>query len=166
MECPICFNLIKESVIGSCTHHFCKFCLIKWCEFGGTNCPTCKTPITHIRSDIEFDRLSGNIGVDPRNEENYIIIKFVKEDKAGITLENYYSYLGLGTRGPGVIITKINENAKCYKEGLRKKDIILAINNIPCVDHKQSIDIINNCWRESTTIICSILNSRRISHID
>ena len=35
MDCPICFNLINNSAIGSCTHHFCLSCLVKWCEFGG-----------------------------------------------------------------------------------------------------------------------------------
>ncbi len=163
MECSICMNVIKESAIGSCTHHFCKYCLIRWCEYGGTTCPTCKIHITHIREDKEFDILNNNQENDNRlDNRNTIVVRFTKDDIAGITLENYHSYLGLGERGPGVIISKINENGKCYEQGLRKKDVILSINNIPCVDHKQSIDIINKCWREKNVMACSILNLRRV----
>lgn len=178
MECPICLNHIKESVIGSCTHHFCRLCLIKWCEFGGTNCPTCKTPITQIREDKEFDYLN-NKDIDrdsdrdsdrDRDRDNRvkslfnreIKINFRRDDKIGITIENYYTHRAIGTRGPGVIITKLNPDGKCYREGLRIKDIILSINNIPCVDHKQTIDIINQCNRESSTMICSLLDKTQL----
>ena len=28
MECPICFNLIENSCVGSCMHHYCYTCLV------------------------------------------------------------------------------------------------------------------------------------------
>ena len=168
MECPICFNKIIHSAIGSCTHHFCKSCLIKWCEFGGTNCPTCNMPITQIRYDKEFDYLNNQSNTQSNTQSNNqsnthnkeIKIDFKQNDKIGITIENYYTYRGIGTRGPGVIITKLNPNGKCYQEGLRIKDIILSINNIPCIDHKQCIDIINQCYRESSSINCILLDKK------
>ena len=39
MDCPICYKIIENSCIGSCVHHYCYSCLIKWCKFGGTTCP-------------------------------------------------------------------------------------------------------------------------------
>jgi len=60
MECPICFNIIKNSAIGSCTHHFCLECLLRWCEVGDTKCPVCKTSICAIKRDIEFDKLNAS----------------------------------------------------------------------------------------------------------
>ena len=163
MECPICYNIIINSAIGSCTHHFCKACLIRWCEFGGTKCPTCNALITHIRVDPEFDQINGTTHMNSNyTDQNKVVVNFEKDDHAGITLENNYSYMGLGERGPGVIISKINEKYKCYKNGLRKGDIVLSINNIPCVNHYQSVDIINNCVMNSTKMTCSMLKMRKI----
>ena len=159
MDCPICYNSINYSAIGSCTHHFCYDCLIKWCEFGGTKCPICKIFITHIRHDGEFDILNGKkFGNDkPLKNNSNIITVFKKDESAGITLKNNYSN---NTRAPGIIISKINEKCKCYESGLRKNDIILFINNIPCIDHKQTINIINECVISSTQMICSLFKKR------
>ena len=162
MDCPICFNSITNSAIGSCTHHFCRECLIKWCEFGGTKCPTCKMSISQIRSDQEFDALNITSSSYSGANNNDLTIDLEKNDMAGITLENHYSYLGFGQRGPGVVITKINEKGKCFKSGLHKGDILLSINNIPCIDHKQSIDIINNAVISSTRLTCEILKIKNL----
>ena len=160
MDCPICFNIITNSSIGSCTHHFCTDCLIKWCEFGGNKCPTCKTVITMIRPDREFDAINSpeTISISIGNYGKNISIDFSKNDCAGITLENNESLLQ--GRGPGVMITKVDERKKCYKNGLRKGDILLFINNIPCIDHKQTINIINECVISSTQMICSLFKKR------
>ena len=163
IDCPICFNIITNSAIGSCTHHFCKNCLIRWCEFGGTTCPTCKMPISHIRSDPEFDSIN-NPEISSSNScySKKLIVDFKKEDTAGVTLTNNYKFGGLGYRGPGVIIAKINEKCKCYESGLRKNDVLIYINNIPCIDHKQCIDIINSCANGSILMICDILQIIKI----
>ena len=57
MDCPICYERINYSAIGTCTHHFCFTCLINWCKQGGELCPICNTRIETIRPDIEFDKL-------------------------------------------------------------------------------------------------------------
>lgn len=173
MECPICYNIIQCSAIGTCTHHFCYKCLLQWCNYGGTKCPICKEPIIYIRSDSEFDiqnrkiqaiqdtqaiqDISCNIVAkdDIIKHDKIKIINFEKEDSAGITLKN--SYTRNNSRAPGVIIYKIDKNCKCYKDGLRKNDIIISINNIPCINHKQTISIINNCLITSTRMICTLL---------
>ena len=166
MDCPICLNNIKNSALGSCMHHFCFDCIVNWCEFGGTRCPQCNVSIARICLDKEFDQLNKDAGNDINNtnkDHKYrtprynIIVNFSKNNLAGITLENNYDYLGFGSRGPGVVISNINKNDQCYKSGLRKGNIILFINNIPCMDHKQAIDIVNNSVVSNTTIICSLL---------
>lgn len=173
MDCPICFNIIKKSAIGSCTHHFCMSCLIKWCEFGGTKCPLCKLPIIEIRPDKEFDKITAlsdssdlleSLNLSERsdlsNNDGKIIVDFKKNDLAGVTLENNYGFLSMNSRGPGVVISKINEYQYCYKCGLRKNDIILFINNIPCSEHNQTVNIINICSSANITMTCELLKYR------
>jgi len=41
-------------------------------------------------------------------------------------------------------IKKIIQNKLAYKHNLKKGDIILFINNIPCINHKQSIETLEN----------------------
>ena len=149
MECPICYNTISNSCIGSCTHHFCITCLVKWCENKGTSCPICKTLIIEIRPDPEFDKINCPEleNISTKNFSNTITINFIKDDLPGITLRNNSNFYNDNESSPGVIITRINEKDQCYKSGMRKNDIILFINNIPCIDHKQSVDIIDNSVR-------------------
>lgn len=166
MDCPICFNVIRNSAMGSCTHHFCLPCLLRWCEFGGTTCPKCKVLLSEIKFDREFDQI---ISLVDENEEtgsglykdlpnnSDIVVSFDKDTLAGITLENNYNWLGLGTRGPGVVISKINEKHQCYKDGLRQKDIILFINNITCTNHDQTIQIINHMVQSNGIMKCTLL---------
>ncbi len=162
MECPICFNIIKNSAIGSCTHHFCLECLLRWCEVGDTKCPVCKTSICAIKRDIEFDKLNGCNFIELDNILPTIKINFKKDTIAGITLENNYTYMGLGNRAPGVIISKLNEHDQCAKQGLRKKDIILFINKIPCMDHIQVINIINSAVAANGSINCTLWRNSRV----
>ena len=163
MECPICYNIISNSCICSCTHHFCLRCLVRWCEHGGTSCPVCKLLIREIRPDIEFNKIncpeSPNLCTD--NFGYRICIDFSNNDKAGITLENNCSFGGFGMRGPGVSVSKINQKDKCYKSGIRKGDIILFLNNVPCIDHKQSIDIIDNSVLISSSLNCVLLKIKK-----
>ena len=159
MDCSICYNIISNSCIGSCTHHFCLPCLIKWCEHSGTKCPICKTLIKEIRPDVEFNRInypeSENICTD--NFDHKIEVDFSNNERAGITLENNCSFGGFGKRGPGVMITKINHKDNCYKSGLRKDDVILFVNNVPCIDHKQTIEIIDSCVVTGIKLNCVLL---------
>ena len=164
MDCPICFNVIKNSAMGSCTHHFCLPCLLKWCEFGGTTCPKCKVLLSEIKLDREFDNMICLIeNTEGGHRPNYkplnsdITLSFPKDTLAGITLENNYNWLGLRTRGPGVVISKINHKYQCYKDGLREKDIIIFINNIPCVNHEQTIKIVDSIVQNNGTMTCTLL---------
>ena len=45
--------------------------------------------------------------------------------------------------GYGIKIVRLNSKNRFYKEGFRNNDIILFLNNIPYIQHKYSIEIIN-----------------------
>ena len=71
--------------------------------------------------------------------EKKILIDFNKHknEEIGITLTN-------NINGPGVKIKKVIQNKLAYKHNLKKGDIIIFINNIPCINHKQSIETLEN----------------------
>ena len=91
MECPICFDTIKNSCIGSCYYHFCFNCLTRWCVSNNT-CPVCKTYINQILCDKEFDLIN-----------NHLINKNSLYDSSTIYVQNYTdsSGCGVGSRGEG-----------------------------------------------------------------
>ena len=115
MNCPICFELINHSCIGSCMHHFCYNCLIKWCRVGGNKCPVCKHLIYEIRKDKEFDTIN-----NPNEDEilceytKKICIDFNNIILPGITLIN--------NNGPGVNIKSLKHNELCSLNGLKVND--------------------------------------------
>ena len=168
MDCPICFQLICKSAVPSCSHHFCYSCLKKWCLQGVYKCPICKLVINEIKFDKEFDSINNKnnkeldineIKFDKEldsinNSNNIIIIDFDNNDSAGISLENNtYKF----SRRPGVRVKNIKLDKKMYKSGIRKNDVILFINNIPCSDHVNSINIINYSSANGKRIICELL---------
>ena len=170
MNCPICLSIIQNSCTPSCCHHFCYECLIKWVKNNGNNCPICKQFVNEIKIDTEFDILQkiilqniknyNNIFDNNYHTNNNLIIlnkstinkelvilpedigststdnKFNDNDKIGITIKN--------NNGPGVKVISLKKDKLAYKQGVRVNNIILFINNIPCQNHKQSVDIINH----------------------
>ena len=195
MECPICFDTIKNSCFGSCYHHFCFKCLTRWCVSHNT-CPVCKTYINQILCDKEFDLIN-----------NQLINKNSGYDSSTIYVENYTDSSGCGVgsgvgsgggggsggvehivpsvslgsnlfsiticfddnidkqirltlknnSGPGVYVYKISNDCRAYHYGMRKNDVILFVNNLPCYNHKQTIQVFDNCQLSSSNIICKIL---------
>lgn len=49
MECSICFGECENQCTLTCTHAFCKACIVKWLESStqleGPSCPMCRGPI-------------------------------------------------------------------------------------------------------------------------
>lgn len=151
MECSICFELIENSCVGSCMHHYCYKCLIKWISFGGIICPSCKQTIYEIKMDKEFDLIN-----NPNNSNNIveeytkkITLNFISDQPPGITIQNI--------NGFGVKIIKLNKKDVCYKSGLREGDIILKLNNIPCYNHNDAIKIIKNSFEKRQILNCDLL---------
>ena len=140
-ECPICLDTIKYSTIGSCTHHFCYFCLFKHCKFDN-KCPMCKTQINELRLDREFDTLINGetLPIFKYNNET-IIYNISKIKDPGLTIKN--------NNGPGVIITKIKSDGLFDKYLFKPKDVILFINDIPCCNHVMVMEQIMNLFNSN-----------------
>ena len=151
MECPICFNLIENSCVGSCMHHFCYACLIKWLE-RSESCPTCKKPIFEIKFDREFDSIN--------NPEPCVFLQDVTR-KITMTFNNSNDHPGIvistNKTGPGIKIVNLNKKDLCYRSGLRIGDVIIFLNSIPCYSHQQSIQIIKNAHIHKKELICELL---------
>ena len=185
MICGICLDTISKSATGNCNHHFCYKCLINWCKINN-KCPKCNFIIYEIRLDTEFDSLISEFitNSDPDNNIHYsasfsaplsgsnsssiysspfsspssdniirqIILNYSNNHNlpTGITLSN-------NPKGPGVIVKKISINLLAHKAGLKVGDIILFINSVPCINHKQSIHILDTLYVSYKNAICVLL---------
>ena len=170
MECAICLNNIITSCVGSCNHHFCADCLLQWCKTNNV-CPKCKYIIREIKADPEFDAISARCkGLDKELYQEYltsdknsfgihskitheIIIDYPLNSNTGITLKN--------CDGPGVKITKLDYNGRARICGLGVGDIILSINNVPCINHRQTIAIFDECMFSNKNVRCLIGTKNR-----
>ena len=166
MECGICLSNINKSCYGSCSHHYCFQCLIRWCKTNN-KCPKCRCVINEIILDKEFDELLHRLkSISMVNDNRFINIDFGNEicndcsiideiDEIDELLKinicyddnlqkNQHLYISLtNNKGPGVLIKNVEKHGRAYHYGLRKNDIILYINNVPCINHKMAIDIID-----------------------
>jgi hypothetical protein len=189
MICAICLDNITKSATGTCNHHFCYNCLIKWCKLKN-KCPKCNFDIFEIKLDPEFDSLISEIcnfnydsnsnsdaqfsaaghNIDTSSVYSAPIsspsspLKITTEYTRQIIL--YYSNnhnfptgitLSNNTKGPGVIVKKISHNFLAYKAGFKVGDIILFINSVPCINHKQSIQILDTLYVSYKNAICTLL---------
>jgi len=172
MECGICLNTIKKSCVGLCNHHFCFKCMLRWCNFNNV-CPKCKSIITEIKLDPEYDVLINELmkmGVNDISRVDYfnndiklvddknamgggnikeICITFKNNRGAGVTVVN-------NDDGPGVKIKNIDKGGCASNSGLKKDDIVLFINNVPCINHKQCSGIFKECVLSNRTAVCMI----------
>lgn len=114
-------------------HHYCYFCLFKYCK-NNNKCPICKTEILEIKLDREFDNLVNGDSLPTFKYPNEIVIKNYLNNTnndvndPGLVIKN-------NLKGPGVIIIQIKSSGLFIKYNLKKNDIILFINEIPCVNH-------------------------------
>ena len=159
MDCPICYEQIKYSCTGGlCLHHFCYPCLFNWCAISAEKnvliapCPVCRSPIFEIRFDPETDILSNSEKDASFKYPNEILIEYCLGRTPGVILQN--------NRGPGVKVSLLTRNSLFYKAGVRKGDIIILINNIPCYDKQQVYYIINNTYKNKLPIKINTLISR------
>ena len=163
MDCIICFNIIKNSAITNCGHHFCNNCIKKWCKFSNILCPKCRDPIYELKLDSEFDYLNKLNNLENNNLENnnlennnlennntyYKIIDFKNNTKfPGITIKSHTQ---------GLLIVYLKQNGRFYDEGLIENDVIVSINNIPITNHEHAINIINSYYHGKRKLILELL---------
>tara|TARA_Y100000816_G_scaffold258135_1_gene212774 strand:- start:56 stop:442 length:387 start_codon:yes stop_codon:yes gene_type:complete len=123
---------------------------------GFNKCSICKTKILEIRLDKEFDQINNPTSIDTINGRHNINSKYTKKvyidfdniGKPGITLKN---------NEPGVKIVDLKKSEICYNSDLKINDIILHINNIPCLHHKFTIELIENLFASKKKCIFEIL---------
>lgn len=149
-ECPICLDNIKYASVGSCMHHFCYYCLFKHCKFSN-KCPMCKTEILEIKIDREFDFLINGDTLPTLKYPNEILIQNYLDN-----LENNVNDPGLviknNLKGPGVIICQIKSSGLFIKYNFKKDDIILFINEVPCVNHIKVMNQIMNLFQSGKSM--------------
>jgi hypothetical protein len=149
-ECPICLDNIKYASIGSCTHHFCYFCLFKHCK-NSNECPMCKTKIFEIKIDREFDMLINNDSLPNIVHRNVIIINpDLNVSDPGLTITN-------NLKGPGVVITQLKTSGYFKHFNFKINDIILFINEVPCISHILVMEQIMNLYSCGKEIKCILL---------
>ena len=168
-ECPICLEEINNAVIGSCTHHFCYYCLYRHCH-KSLNCPICKTVIREIRNDFQFQNLvneRNNISFKKEFDEDLYILKtkFINQIKNSSTIilqnkDKKYSTCGISlknnTDSTGVKIVSIKKNSLFFDK-FKKDDILLFINKVPCINYKSVISQINYLMNNNLEIIVNKL---------
>jgi len=162
--CPICLCEIETSAIGSCTHHFCTECLLEWCA-EKPHCPTCRTVVREIRPDPEFDALNralrGATSADDaekptrrapaatEKKHQYLTLRFGDGAVAGLTLASRDD-------GPGVRVARARHRDAAYMSGLRKGDILLSMNGVPCSDHMACVELVEAATRARRDVACIV----------
>lgn len=140
-ECSVCLEPIRQSTVGSCTHHFCHSCLLRTLHAGGVACPVCKEPIKEVRRDVEFDALlapadAADARADPLAEfTRHLCLPPGKH--AGLTLCSRE-----GT-GPGCVVLDVVRRDMAYKCGVRRGDVLISINGEPCTKPSRATELIN-----------------------
>lgn len=166
MECPICLKQITNSYSLPCLHHFCKKCILTWCEKKDT-CPKCRMFIYFIKPDPEFDELNEKFGISSNNSlenlshDNSLINFDTSNDNNENSNENSNDNIkiciinfdqsncqkiGLTLTSNDkneVIVTNVEPKGLAATCGMKKKSLLLTINDIPCISHKQTIKIID-----------------------
>jgi len=129
---------------GSCTHHFCAPCYLRWCASSSFDCPKCRAPVTTLCLDAEFDtlcdagRATAGAAARARAQEllPFTISMQIEPGKhAGITLSNV-------AEGPGVRVDAVRRRDAAYKAGMREGDVLIWLNGAPCRTHKEVVELI------------------------
>ncbi len=152
MECPICFEIIKNSCHGSCGHHFCYNCLMRWCKRNETKCPTCRKIMFQIVLDKDYDFINNPFNKEKINKEKTKEIKIIFDDKKepGITLAK-----NTNDKNIGIKVLKLERNNKCI-EYLKVNQKILYLNGLPCMNLTNSINIIRYAFENSLCLIVEL----------
>ncbi len=160
MECPICFEVIKNSCYANCNHHFCYNCLMKWCRKGGKRCPMCKNRMFQIILDKEFDLKNNPLCKEKIERESTKIINVNFKDKVrpGIGIIEREK-LVKNEKNHGVVVLRLEKKKKLINY-LKLNDVIMYLNGMPCVKAIDSIEIIEKYFKEKDTLKIELLDER------
>jgi hypothetical protein len=150
-ECAICMRGIAFACVGgSCTHHFCAACYLRWTATSH-DCPTCRSPISCLCLDPEFDELCGGATRRPEDLRPFTAsFRLERGQHAGITLRN-------NADGPGVVVEKVKKRDRAYQSGLRSGDTAVFLNGQSCRTHERTVELIEHAKGSGTTLSFVIL---------
>lgn len=119
-ECAVCLlPCLRDPVeLRACGHRFCRACVVKALQYR-TSCPVCRTvpagifPLTPSTDAASYGLAS--------------------TEHFGITL---------GKADEGVRVLKLTPTDVAHRIGIRRGDIILAINDVPCRTHEEAIEVL------------------------
>lgn len=129
-DCPICWQYKSLCTFTMCDHQVCHDCLQMQLR-KDARCALCRKVIVSCTppfAEAKYDKkitchLSHKLGVYMKNGEE------------------------------GVEITRLVNNSLAFKHGLKKGDVILSLNKLPCFTHQRFSQILTAC-RDSTIELC------------
>uniref|UniRef100_A0A914GUG4 RING-type E3 ubiquitin transferase n=1 Tax=Globodera rostochiensis TaxID=31243 RepID=A0A914GUG4_GLORO len=71
-SCPICLDLLKNTMVTECLHRFCSECIQKSIYKGNRECPTCRKKLIskrNLRADPSMDKLIDTVWPDRQHHE-------------------------------------------------------------------------------------------------
>jgi len=138
---------------GGCAHHFCKACLLQWCQTK-PNCPVCRAPVWCVVSDHEY---ANALGCEPAARESS-----GAQAPAATTTDleettdpahsdgpgtrrvkvNGPAGLVLAQRGTKVVIGKCIPGNGAHLAGLKSGEILLKVNGAVVHDHRLAVSFV------------------------
>jgi len=159
MECAVCLLEMTAPtvVLQPCCHHFCLGCVDEFLR-QDSRCPRCRRQVFQVACDTDFDCLLRNAapGHTPKAvHDSPIVLRFEREAcvSAGLTVRNRL--------GIGVQICKIDRKGLGYRCGLRKGDVIVSMNRVPCRHHRHAIDMIQEAMFAGCPLQWTVDSGRR-----
>ena len=144
--CVICLNYINNPcTMVPCTHVMCSECMNKCLKYD-THCPICRHGICEI--------------IPPFPINCFYIQVFVYLDKSlkfGFTIQTDLKQQQV------VISSFTNKQSVAFVCGLRKKDIILTINGLPCHTLKTTLQILSYMKYSQPIKFCVYRQSSKVN---
>ena len=160
MECPICLEEAYDAVyLSTCGHLFCKDCTQRFLQIK-MECPLCRQVPISIRPNF-FTLRNAHARTFAKNVVHIqnICIIIHPDSHAGISLEN-------NKNGLGVRVSHVKKKDAAFGCGLRQKDVIMTMNQIPTTNHEQVVRIWNRITeiarqtKTSQIVFCEVIRRR------
>ena len=138
-SCPICFRFVETTQL-ICTHSFCPICLELW-QRQSLKCPLCRGYVCPLDAPV-----------NARTCKNFVL-----DSDRGV-----YAGIVVFKRDANVRIKSINPSDEFYRKGIRKGDLIVSINGYPITEHRQCVEIIEECGRRKIEFHVEVRWKRRV----
>lgn len=129
-ECPVCFEPIATSAtFHPCLHKFCHACAQRSlrCRI---QCPLCRQTPFALETSAADDDGSG--------KSLRCVVRVRPTEHVGITVADSKF---------GVKVIRLQTQDAAFRAGIRRNDVILSMNKLPCRSHKETIQM----WDAATS---------------